>query len=81
MIKPYLIVLCLALGALHTFGQSQTFQIENITKPVKPLPTVPSKDLFKGIDKDFVKFSVSEPILDYGTHPVIMGYLRAYQYH
>lgn len=71
--------LTLALGKVH--AQSQTFQIETLSKPEKLLPMVPSSSLFQNIDKNFVKLSVSDNLVDFGTHPVIVGYLKAYQNH
>lgn len=61
--------------------KAQTYQIEELTKPEKLLPTISSSMLFKNVDKDFVKLSVSDNLVDLGTHPVIVGYLRAYQNH
>ncbi|MGY4385958.1 hypothetical protein ACVWYN_003006 [Pedobacter sp. UYP24] len=41
MIKSLLTLLCIALLALNASAQSQTFQIETISKPEKLLPTIP----------------------------------------
>ncbi|RYE28833.1 MAG: DUF4419 domain-containing protein [Sphingobacteriales bacterium] len=37
--------------------------------------------LFSKIDKEFLKLSVTDEIVDLGSHSVITGYLRAYQNH
>lgn len=62
-------------------AQSNTYQIEKLSKPEKLLPTVSPDKLFAQIDKNFVKLSVTEEVVDLGTRPVITGYLRAYQNH
>lgn len=76
-----LITLCLTLilGSVH--AQSDTYQIEVLSKPEKLLPTVSREALFENIDKNFVKLSVADNLADFGTHPVIIGYLKAYQNH
>jgi len=71
--------LTLVLG--RAYAQSETYQIEELSKPEKLLPTVPSNKLYDNIAKNFVKLSVSDTLADFGTHPVILGYLRAYQNH
>jgi hypothetical protein len=76
-----ILMLCFTLAFCKVKAQSQTYQIEQLTKPEKLLPTVSSDKLFNNIDKDFVKLSVSNNLVDLGTHPVIVGYLRAYQNH
>lgn len=72
-------VLFLALGEVH--AQSKTYQIEKISKPQTLLPTVGPAGLYNNTQKDFLKLSVEENLVDLGTHPVITGYLRAYQNH
>lgn len=81
MIRFYTILLFLALASARVNAQSETYQIETLSKPEKLLPTVSSDMLFKNIEKNFVKLSVTENLVDLGTHPVILGYLRAYQNH
>jgi len=74
-----MVLLFLALGKVH--AQSDTYQIEELSKPEKLLPTIPSSKLYANVAKDFVKLSITEDLADFGTHPVILGYLRAYQNH
>jgi hypothetical protein len=71
--------LILALGKAQ--AQSETYQIETLSKPENLMPTTPSDKLFDKIDKDFVKLSVTDDLTDLGTHPVFLGYLKAYQRH
>ena len=63
------------------YAQSNTYHIEKLSKPNKLLPTVSPENLFKNVDKNFLKLSVSDKLVDLGTRPVITGYLRAYQNH
>ena len=81
MNKFILVFFSLAIGIGKAEAQSQTFQIETISKPEKLLPTVQSDQLYKNVDKNFVKMSVTNDLADFGTHPVIVGYLKAYQNH
>lgn len=81
MIKRYLFTLLFTAACLNVPAQSQTFKIEDISKPIKLLPKVTSDDLFKNVDKDFVKLSVTDSIVQMGTHTVLNGYLNAYQNH
>lgn len=71
--------LTLAWGKVH--AQSETYQIEILSKPEKLLPTVSGNMLYQNVEKNFVKLSVSDSLADFGTHPVITGYLKAYQNH
>lgn len=74
----------LLLGFLFTGAanaQSNTYEIEKLSKPEKLLPLVSPDKLFEKIDKNFVKLSVTGQVVDLGTRPVITGYLRAYQNH
>ncbi len=64
-----------------TFAQSGTYQIEELSKPKQLLPTVPPDKLFERADKNLLKLSVTEELVDLGTRPAITGYLRAYQNH
>ncbi|RZK75591.1 MAG: DUF4419 domain-containing protein [Pedobacter sp.] len=73
------VLFALVLGKVS--AQSQTFKIENISKPEKMLFAVPPTSLYNGVDKDFVKLSVKENLVNLSTHPVIEGYLKAYQNH
>jgi hypothetical protein len=77
----YIMILCLTLILGKTYAQSETYQIEVLSKPEKLLPTVSSNMLFQNIDKNFVKLSVADNLVDLGAHPVIGGYLKAYQNH
>ncbi|WP_316792136.1 DUF4419 domain-containing protein [Pedobacter frigoris] len=81
MNRYYIIMLFLFLVSGKVQAQSNTYQIETLTKPEKLLPTVSPDGLFHNIDKDFIKLSVKDNLVDLGTHPVITGYLRAYQNH
>jgi len=81
MNKFILVFFSIAIGIGKAEAQSQTFQIETISKPEKLLPTVQSDQLYKNVDKNFVKMSVTNDLADFGTHPVILGYLKAYQNH
>jgi len=74
-------IFCLTLILGKTYAQSETYQIEVLSKPEKLLPTVSSNMLFQNIDKNFVKLSVADNLVDLGAHPVIGGYLKAYQNH
>lgn len=74
-----LLLLSLALGELQ--AQSKTYQIETISRPEKLLATVSPEKLYSNTEKDFLKLSINENLVDFGTHPVITGYLRAYQNH
>src|SRR4051794_7624789 len=81
MKRFYIILFCLTITLGKVHAQSETYQIEVLSKPEKLLTTVSSNMLFKNIDKNFVKLSVTENLVDFGTHPVITGYLSAYQNH
>ncbi|MEJ2881600.1 DUF4419 domain-containing protein [Pedobacter sp. GR22-6] len=81
MTKLNLLFLLLILSVEGLFAQSKTYHIEDLTKPEKLLPTVHASRLFDNVDKNFLKLSVSESLVDLGTRPVITGYLRAYQNH
>ncbi|HEX8609564.1 MAG TPA: DUF4419 domain-containing protein [Pedobacter sp.] len=81
MNRLIILMLSFTLAYCEVRAQSETYQIEKLTKPEKLLPTVSSDKLFNNIHKDFVKLSVSNNLVDLGTHPVIVGYLRAYQNH
>lgn len=81
MNRFFIIMLLLTLTLGKAYAQSETYQIEILTKPEKLLPTVNPGGLFHKIKKDFIKLSVKDDLVDLGTHPVIMGYLRAYQNH
>jgi len=81
MNRSYLAILFLSLVLGRVQAQSDTYQIENISKPVKLLPTVAPQGLYNNTEKDFLKLSVTENLVDLGTQPVITGYLRAYQNH
>lgn len=81
MKRFYIILLCLTLTLGNVHAQSKTYQIEVLSKPEKLLTTVSSNMLYKNIDKNLVKLSVTENLVDFGTHPVITGYLSAYQNH
>ncbi|TKC08579.1 DUF4419 domain-containing protein [Pedobacter frigoris] len=81
MNRYYSIMLFLFFASGKVQAQSETYQIETLTKPEKLLPTVSPDGLFRNIDKNFIKLSVNDDLVDLGTHPVITGYLRAYQSH
>lgn len=81
MNRIYIMMFSLILILGKVYAQSETYQIEKLSKPEKLLPTVPSDKLYNNIAKNFVKLSVSDNLADFGTHPVILGYLRAYQNH
>lgn len=75
------LILFFLLSTGMTYAQSSTYQIEKLSKPEKLLPTVPPGKLFGQIDKNFLKLSVTDELVELGTRPVITGYLRAYQNH
>lgn len=81
MNRFYIIMFSLTLILGKVYAQSETYQIEKLSKPEKLLPIVSSKMLYDNVAKNFVKLSVSDDLSDFGTHPVILGYLRAYQSH
>lgn len=81
MNRFYIMTLCLILAFGKIYAQSDTYQIETISKPTKLLETVSSSMLYPNVDKNFVKLSVSDKLVDLGTNPVISGYLKAYQNH
>lgn len=81
MNRFYIITLFLILTLGKVRAQSETYQIETLSKPEKLLPTTPVSKLYENVDKNFVKLSVTDELTDLGTHPVILGYLRAYQNH
>ena len=81
MNKFYLIILCLILAVGKIFAQSDIYKIENISKPEKLLATVSRDKLYENVEKNFVKLSVSDNLIPFETHPVIGGYLLAYQKH
>lgn len=74
-------MLSLTLLFGKAFAQSDTYKIEDLTKPEKLLPTVSADKLFKNIDKNLLRMSVSDELVDLGSNSVITGYLRAYQNH
>ncbi len=74
-----MLFLSLLLGRVQ--AQSDTYKIENITRPEKLLHPVSADKLYSNVEKDFLKLSVTENLVDFGTHPVITGYLKAYQNH
>jgi len=73
------ILLALLLG--KAYAQPDTYRIEKLSKPEKLLLTVPANRLFERVEKNFLRLSVAEDLVDLDTHPVITGYLRAYQNH
>jgi hypothetical protein len=76
--------LLLAISLFITGGalaQSNTYKIETLSKPEKLMTAVASNQLYKNIEKDFVKLSVKDNLVDLGQHSVIAGYLSAYQNH
>ena len=79
--RLYSLLLFILLHTGATYGQSNTYRIEELSKPEKLLPTVSPENLFKTIDKKFLKLSVTGEVVDLGNRPVITGYLRAYQNH
>ncbi|TCC98919.1 DUF4419 domain-containing protein [Pedobacter psychroterrae] len=79
--NKYYIVFFITLALGQVQAQSDTYKIENITRPEKLLHTVSADKLYSNVEKDFLKLSVTENLVDFGTHPVITGYLRAYQNH
>ena len=81
MNKFYIMMFFLTLTLGKAYAQSETYQIETLSKPEKLMPTTASDKLYENIDKNFVKLSVTDNLTDFGTHPVILGYLRAYQNH
>jgi len=82
MNKLYLLSLLFILSLKLVYAQSNTFTIEeNLSKPEKLLPTVSPNILFSRVDKNFLKLSVTGELVELGTHPVITGYLKAYQNH
>jgi hypothetical protein len=81
MNKFYIMMFFLTLTLGKAYAQSETYQIETLSKPEKLMPTTASNKLYENIDKNFVKLSVTDDLTDFGTHPVILGYLRAYQNH
>lgn len=81
MNKLYILMFSLTLTLGKAQAQSETYQIETLSKPENLMPTTPSDKLFDKIDKNFVKLSVTDDLTDLGTHPVFLGYLKAYQRH
>ena len=62
--------------------QSDTYEIEKLSAPEPgKLITVPPEALFLNVDKNFLRLSVPGDLVNFGTRPVITGYLRAYQNH
>lgn len=78
-----LFIICTCLVSVTIFAQNaDTYQIEKLERPSEPLDMVESCDLFKGLEgKEFVTFSPLGPLVDKKMHPVISGYLHAYQEH
>ncbi len=81
MKKALFILLVLIVVPFLSFGQSDTYKIETLSPPEKPIFAFPASNLFSRIEKDFIKLSVAEPLADMGEHAVIGGFLRAYQDH
>lgn len=81
MNRRYLLMFFLTLALGRVNAQSETYQIETLSKPEKLMRVIPSSKLYENVAKDFVKLSVSDSLTDFGTHPVILGYLQAYQNH
>ncbi|HEY0668079.1 MAG TPA: DUF4419 domain-containing protein [Sphingobacteriaceae bacterium] len=81
MKRFHMIMLAINLTFGKVYAQSDTYQIEVLSKPEKLLPTVAGNMLYHNIEKDFVKLSVADNLVDLGTHPVMLGYLKAYQNH
>ncbi len=65
----------------YSFGQTDTYKIETLPPPEKALYTVSPDALFSRVEKDFIKFSITQPLVEKGEYPVISGFLQAYQEH
>lgn len=83
MRKITLFILCACLVSPTIYAQhAETYEIEKLDKAQAPLRMEAPGDFLRKLDgKEFVKFSLSEPLVEKGTHPVICGYLQAYQEH
>lgn len=83
MNKIILFTLCASLvfPALNA-QKADTYQIEKVEKAQDLLDTKSPGHFLEGLEgKEFVKFSLTDPLVDKGMHPVIAGYLQAYQEH
>lgn len=58
-----------------------TYQIEKLEKPNKLIKTVAPENLLSSYKKNFLCLSVTEKLVEKGTHPVLSGFLQAYQEH
>lgn len=77
----FIVCACLLSMTLHA-QKADTYQIEKLSKPNNLLQTVLPDKLYENIEgKEFVKLSVTDPLVVKGMHPVIGGYLQAYQEH
>lgn len=61
--------------------KSQTFQIEELEVAKHALPITAPRSLFSKYEKSFLRLSVTTPLVEKGTHPVLAGFLQAYQEH
>ncbi|WP_316750791.1 DUF4419 domain-containing protein [Pedobacter gandavensis] len=82
MNKVYILILTLTLAVGKLYAQSETYKIEELSKAEKLLRAVPSNSLlFKNTKKNLIKISDMDNLVDFGTHPVMVGYLQSYQNH
>lgn len=79
-----IVFLAIALGCginILLAQKSQTFKIEKLEKATHALPMISPEALFSKYEKNFLHLSVTVPLVEKGTHPVLAGFLQAYQEH
>lgn len=83
MRKIILFIFCACLASPALYAQhADTYEIEKLDKAEAPLKMEDPGQFLRDLDgKEFIKFSLSKPLVRKGTHPVITGYLQAYQEH
>ncbi len=75
-------VLCIFCSIFFcSFGQKETYKIEDLTAPLGLLPAASPDQLFDRIEKNFLALSVTKPLVEKDERPVISGFLQAYQEH
>lgn len=75
-----LFIFLLVVGNMNA-QKSVTIEIEKLKRPGKLLKTVPPTELFSRYETNLLRLSITDNLVDKGTHPVLSGFLQAYQEH
>ena len=77
-----LLLLCFLGNAVSLQAQSDTYQIEDLTSPRAILQETPPDKIYANVKNvTLIKHSLTTPLAMTTQHPVLGGYLKAYQDH